>query len=204
MLLRARVVTTGGRAPRPPRRPPSRFTSAMLLVAACLALWASVPNIGQAVRAATADGVPGTFTALGLECVSHPGHESCLWSGRFDSADGTIRRTGVTLYGSGREGFEVDRSVAASDIGHGGRVYPPGGSREWIGTALLLVTGYGLLFVLARRHLMPPSRPRGPRGDRPSDPITPPGTEAIGATAGCSGPRPEPRSAVRAGAPAAR
>ncbi|WP_182605293.1 ATP synthase subunit B family protein [Streptomyces alkaliphilus] len=198
MLLRARLVITDGRPSRPPRRPPSRLTSAVLLLAACLALWASVPNVGQAVRAATAHGAPGTFTVLGLECVSHPGHESCLWSGRFDAADGSPGRTGVTLYGSGREGFEVDRSVAAVDIGHGDRVYPPSGSREWIGTALLLVTGYGLFLLFAKRHLMPPPARSGPRGERPSGPTALPGD------ARSPDHRPPARIPARAGAPTRR
>ncbi|MFD7462580.1 hypothetical protein ACFV8X_36425 [Streptomyces sp. NPDC059868] len=63
-------------------------------------------------------------------------------------------------------------------MGLPGRVYGPGGSREWIFTGLLLLAGYALFALVAKRHLMPPparpstttaaSRPL-PEGDAPRE-----------------------------------
>lgn len=142
------------------RRRPSRVTSLAILAAGCLLLYVSLPNLGKALFAATADGKPGTFTAVRLECVSHPGHESCGWSGTFRSRDGAVWHTRVTLSSSGRGSLYNGQQVKAVDMGTPGRVFRPGGSQEWILTVVLLLAGYGLLALFAKRHLMPPSRPR--------------------------------------------
>ncbi|NBE51901.1 hypothetical protein [Streptomyces boluensis] len=142
-------------------RRPSGFVSGLVLAFACILLFVSLPNLGNVARAATAEGVAGTFTAGQLTCVRHPGHETCEWTGTFESAGGTLRRDPTTLYGSGRESLKEGQRVKAVDVGNAGRVYSPEGSHEWIFTALLLLTGYGLLAWLARRHLTPgpgPSR----------------------------------------------
>ncbi|MCX4970598.1 hypothetical protein OHA98_38790 [Streptomyces sp. NBC_00654] len=136
--------------------------SLLLLLTGVLLLYVALPNLGNAARAATADGPRGTFTAGRLSCVSHPGHETCEWSGTFRSTDGTVELRGVKLYGSGRDTFEAGQKAAAVDVGNAGRVYDPAGSHEWIFTALLLIAGYVLLAVVAGRHLMPPSLPRPP------------------------------------------
>ncbi|MFD3659479.1 hypothetical protein ACFWVF_02560 [Streptomyces sp. NPDC058659] len=135
----------------------------MLLVTGCALLAVSLTNLGNVMRAATADGVPGVFRAGQLACVRHPGHETCEWVGSFRSADGVIVREPVKMYGRGRDALAVGQEVAAVDIGAAGRVYSPGGSHEWIFTGVLLVGGYGIVVLLARRHLMPPPR-AGARG----------------------------------------
>lgn len=140
------------------KRKPSGFVSLLLLLAGVLLLYVALPNLGSAARAAFVDGAPGTFTASRLTCVSHPGHETCEWSGVFRTADGTVERRGVKLYGSGRDTFESGQEAAAVDVGNAGRVYDPSGSNEWIFTALMLIAGYALLAVVAVRHLMPPAR----------------------------------------------
>ncbi|MFC7221049.1 hypothetical protein ACFQLX_23240 [Streptomyces polyrhachis] len=143
---------------RPPRRPaPSRLTTCALLAAAALLLYVALPNIGAAIRAARADGVRGTFTAAQLECVRHPGHESCEWSGTFRPAPRGQART-ATFHGGGD--MKPGQSRPAVDIGLPGRVYDPQGSAEWILTAALLLAGYAILAHLARVHLMPPSKPK--------------------------------------------
>ncbi|MCX4681784.1 hypothetical protein OG413_42025 [Streptomyces sp. NBC_01433] len=142
------------------KRKPSGFVSLLLLLTGVLLLYVSLPNLGNAARAATADGPEGTFTATRLTCMSHPGHETCEWSGSFRSTDGTVELRGVKLYGSGRDTFEAGQRTAAVDVGNAGRVYNPSGSNEWIFTALLLIAGYVLLAVVAGRHLMPPPLPR--------------------------------------------
>ncbi|WP_198948547.1 hypothetical protein [Streptomyces sp. TSRI0107] len=159
-------------------RRPSGFVSLVLLVAACALLGVALPNVGNVLRAATADGVPGTFTARQLSCVRHPGHETCEWVGSFRSADGTSALESVRMYGRGRDSLAEGQRVAAVDVGLPGRVYGPGGSREWIFTGLLLLAGYALFALVAKRHLMPPparpstttaaSRPL-PEGDAPRE-----------------------------------
>ncbi|GAB2893654.1 hypothetical protein GCM10027074_72040 [Streptomyces deserti] len=159
--------------------------SLVLLVTACALLGVSLPNVGNVLRAATGDGVPGTFTAEQVSCVRHPGHETCEWVGSFRSADGTQVREQVRMYGRGRASLTAGQRVAAVDVGNPGRVYGPGGSREWIFTGLLLVGGYGMLALLARRHLMPPPAP----GRRPGRRTAPDG----------NGPPPLTASDTRAG-----
>jgi hypothetical protein len=151
------------RAPREParvpRRRPSRLVSAALVLLGCVLLYVSLPNLGPVIRAATADGTPGTFTARKLTCVSHPGHRTCEWSGTFTSHDGLIQRRGVGLYAGGPDTLASGESTPAVDVGNPGRVYRPGGSREWIFTVALLLTGYLCLAWAARRHLAPPPAP---------------------------------------------
>lgn len=120
------------------------FTTVLTLIAAFL-LYLAVPNIGTAVRAARADGTPGVFTARELTCVQHPGHESCVWIGEFRSDDGSTGRSGIEMYGSDRYSNVAGGRTRAVDIGLTGRVYGPGGSNEWVFTALLLASGLGIL-----------------------------------------------------------
>ncbi|GGK90752.1 hypothetical protein Sme01_52990 [Sphaerisporangium melleum] len=137
------------------------FSLALTLVGAFL-LYLAVPNIGPVVRAARADGVPGVFTAESVSCISHPGHESCSWSGDFLSTDGTIRRTGITLYGADRDMLRPGQRTPAVDIGRESRVYGPGGSNEWVFTALLLLAGLAVMlfpYVRPLRRLLRPAAP---------------------------------------------
>ncbi|UQX05356.1 hypothetical protein [Streptomyces sp. RerS4] len=148
---------TGGPAPHTrTARGPSGFVSSLVLMAAALMLYVSLPNLGNALRAATADGVPGTFTASRLTCVQHPGHETCEWTGTFRAAEGARAREDVKLYGTGRGSLAMGEAAPAMDVGNPGRVYRPGGSHEWIFTFALLAAGYALVAVVVRRHLMPP------------------------------------------------
>ena len=122
----------------------------VLLLVAALVLSFTVPALGPAMRLARGDGRPGTFTAQRLDCVSHPGHESCAWVGEFRSRDGAVHRTGVVLAGSDRGTHRVGRRTAAVDAGLAGRVYGPDGSNEWVFTALLLLTALALTaFVIS-------------------------------------------------------
>lgn len=131
------------------RRPPSLPLAAVLLLLAALLMSCAVPALGPALRLAQGDGRPGTFTARRLDCIRHPGHESCTWIGEFRSHDGVVNRTGVTLAGSGRETHHAGQQTNAVDVGLAGRVYGPDGSSEWIFTALLLLAVLALLaFVL--------------------------------------------------------
>jgi hypothetical protein len=120
------------------------LTAALTLVGVLL-LYVAVPNIGPVVRAARADGLAGVFTAERLHCVRHPGHESCNWIGRFRSDDGTVRRTGVTFYGSTRDSHRAGEETRALDIGRSNRIYGPEGSSEWVFTMLMLLAGLGIL-----------------------------------------------------------
>ncbi|MFB9204706.1 hypothetical protein ACIBIZ_31990 [Nonomuraea spiralis] len=135
------------------------FSFVLSLVAGFL-LVLTVPNLGTVVRAARADGAPGVFVPRTLSCITHPGHESCVWTGDFRSDDGAIRRSDVEIYGSDRYTHQAGQPVRAVDIGSGGRVYGPGGSNEWVFSALLLVVALGLLWFLhagSLRRLLPGS-----------------------------------------------
>ncbi|MFI9598187.1 hypothetical protein [Nonomuraea sp. NPDC052265] len=136
------------------RRRPGGFTVA-LAVLGLLLLFVSVPEFGPVVRAARADGVSGAFTARELRCVSHPGHESCVWAGDFASGDGRIRRHDVELYGSDRGTLAAGQSAPAVDTGRETRVYGPEGSDEWLFTALLTLAGLTVLTVAAGRVRRP-------------------------------------------------
>lgn len=146
------MVTGGSR--------PSGFVSLLLLLAGVLLFWMTVPNLGTAARAATADGPQGIFTATRLVCAGHAGHTTCEWSGTFRSNDGTVQLGGVKLYGSGRDTFKAGETAPAVDVGNAGRVYDPTGSHAWIITVVLVVLAYVLLAAVAHRHLMPPPLPR--------------------------------------------
>ncbi|GAA2392434.1 hypothetical protein GCM10010404_57110 [Nonomuraea africana] len=141
---------TGGRSAS--KRSPA-FTVAMTLVAVFL-LYLATPNVGLVIRAARADGFPGTFTAERLYCVQHPGHESCSWIGTFRSDDGTVRRAEVAMHDSGRESYRAGTETRAIDVGRPNRVYGPEGSQEWMFTALLLLGGVAILAYLYVPPLM--------------------------------------------------
>ncbi|MFC5827008.1 hypothetical protein [Nonomuraea insulae] len=132
------------------QRPDTMFTVIIAIVGLVL-LFVSVPEVGPAVRAARADGVSGVFTATRLQCVQHPGHESCVWSGDFSSDDGRVQRNDIELYGSDRDLLVAGQSTAAVDTGRPYRVYGPGGSGEWMFITLLILAGLAVLVVAAGR-----------------------------------------------------
>ncbi|HEX2315176.1 MAG TPA: hypothetical protein VHJ17_15645 [Thermomonospora sp.] len=139
------------------RRSRSPVLTVVLVLVGLYLLYLALPNVGPVVRAARLDGAPGTFTAERLHCVRHPGHESCSWQGRFRSDDGTVRHEDVWMYGSGRDSLRPGQRVRAFDTGRDGRVYGPGGSREWVPVTLMAALGVTLL---AYAVLRPGRRPR--------------------------------------------
>jgi len=150
------------------RRSPA-FTALVALAGAAM-LFLSLPNIGPALRAARLDGSAGVFTARRLACIQHPGHESCSWTGEFRSDDGTVHRTGVTLYGGDSGSLRVGRHVRAVDVGRPSRVYARG-SREWVFNTILLLGGAALFGGALVRYALNRSRrrrsPRPPAGPDP-------------------------------------
>ena len=145
--------------------PSTRRPVLPLVVASTAALFLllmSVPNIAPAIRAARADGTPGTFTAGRPDCVRHLGHETCSWSGAFRPASGGPER-GVTLHGAGKTALHPGRRVAVVDVGRAGKVYA-GPSREWIFTGALLLAGIALLIPLGRRTATRDRRRTGEAG----------------------------------------
>lgn len=131
----------------------SAFSLVLTFVAGLL-LVVTVPNLGTVLRAARAEGASGVFVPRELSCVSHPGHESCVWTGDFRSDDGRDVRTGVEMYGSDRGTHRAGQPASAVDIGSAGRVYGPGGSNEWLFSALLIALALGLLGYLHGRWLL--------------------------------------------------
>ena len=129
----------------------SGFSVVVATVVGSLLLLLSVPNVVPAVRAARADGNPGTFVAEQMSCIGHLGHEACSWSGTFRPRDNGEVRADVYLYGSDRDTLRPGQQVPAVDTGRRARVYPPSGSNEWVLTAGLLIGGCLLLTPLSRR-----------------------------------------------------
>ncbi|MEU9835280.1 hypothetical protein AB0D67_27425 [Streptosporangium sp. NPDC048047] len=127
-----------------PARRRSPFFNTVLTLIALFLLYLAVPNIGTVIRAARADGIGGRFTARQLECIQHPGHESCTWTGDFRSSDGGVRKTGVAMYGSSRESLRTGQEILAVDVGRPHQVYGPGGSMEWVFTGVLLLIGVAI------------------------------------------------------------
>ncbi|WP_143020114.1 hypothetical protein [Sinosporangium album] len=109
-------------------------------------------GLGPALAAARADGAWGTFTAREVTCIQHPGHEQCSWQGEFRPDTGSAVRADITLYGSDRDTFAPGAVTRAFDTGRRGHVYGPGGSNEWIMSALLLLAGGFLLGLPVRRY----------------------------------------------------
>jgi hypothetical protein len=133
----------------------------------------SVPNLAPAFRAARADGVRGTFVASHLTCANHAGHEQCFWYGTFRA--GELVRPEVYLYGRGKDALRAGERVAALDIGRPARVYPPAGSREWIPTVGMLLSGCLLLVPVGRACVRifrwQVDRSRIPRGGMEGAPV---------------------------------
>ena len=129
----------------------SGFSVAVATAVGALLLLLSLPNVVPVVRAARADGDPGTFLAEQMSCVGHLGHESCSWSGTFRPHGNGEVRADVYLYGSDRDTLRPGQRVPAVDTGRRAQVYPPSGSNEWVVTAGLLAGGFLLLAPLSRR-----------------------------------------------------
>ena len=153
---------------------PSAF-SLVLLVAALLLGYVGWAGWEQGVRAARGEGTTGTFVVSSLSCVRHPGHESCVCQGTFSpdlpdspgSQEGAEDERGeraVRLHAAGRTDCVEGVEIAAVDAGAAGRVYGPGGSREWVlSVVLMLVGGGGAMSVVAGRlHTRPGTEARNP------------------------------------------
>jgi hypothetical protein len=80
--------------------PASRFSVVVATMVGSLLLLLSVPNVVPAVRAARADGDPGTFVAEQVSCIGHLGHEACSWFGTFRPRGDSEVKADVYLYGS--------------------------------------------------------------------------------------------------------
>jgi hypothetical protein len=129
----------------------STLSVVLATLAGSLLLLLALPNVVPVIRAARADGVPGTFVAERLSCVDHLGHETCSWSGTFRPRDGGEVRADVYLYGSDRDSLRPGQRASAVDTGQRARVYPPSGSNEWIVTTGVLVGGLLLFAPVGRR-----------------------------------------------------
>ncbi|MFD6949718.1 hypothetical protein A6A08_01325 [Nocardiopsis sp. TSRI0078] len=119
------------------------FTVVLVLLAA-LVVYMGASNIDRSLRAARAEGEPGTFTASRLDCVQHPGHESCTCYGSYAPDAGGAERADVYLYGRDRETCPIGEPTEAIDIGAASRVYGPEGSNEWVMTAGVVLVGLAI------------------------------------------------------------
>ncbi|HZB31767.1 MAG TPA: hypothetical protein VE465_16540 [Streptosporangiaceae bacterium] len=139
------------------RTRPSAFSVTIATVTGIVLLLLSVPNLASAIRAARAEGTPGTFVAAQRSCVHHLGHESCSWRGTFTSFDGRDRQDNSYLYGD--VALRPGQRVQAMDVGRSGHVYT-GPSREWILTTTLLVLGIAFILVPLARTVVGVRRER--------------------------------------------
>ncbi|WP_017600781.1 hypothetical protein [Nocardiopsis lucentensis] len=148
--------TTAEAPPRHrPRRAPSLPFSLVLLLLASAVAYIGFAGFDQNLRAAHGEGAPGTFTAVSLSCIQHPGHESCTCNGHFTPGDGGETRGGY-LHAAGRETCVEGARIGAVDVGADNRVYGPDGSREWILSAFLVLVPLavaGGIAVTWTRHL---------------------------------------------------
>ncbi|WP_051415463.1 hypothetical protein [Nocardiopsis sp. CNT312] len=119
------------------------FTAVFLLVAGML-VYMGASNMDRSIRAARAEGEPGTFTASHVDCVQHPGHESCTCYGTYVPDDGGPERGDIYLYGRDRETCLIGEPDEAVDIGAASRVYGPEGSNEWMMTAAVIAAGVAM------------------------------------------------------------
>lgn len=142
------------------RRRSTAFSMVLLLVAA-LIVYMGASNVDRSLRAARAEGVPGTFSATRLDCVQHPGHESCTCYGTYLPDSGGPERPDVYLHGRDRQTCQVGQQTEAVDVGSVNRVYGPEGSNEWIMTAGLILFGLGLGGWTARSWWTGRSGPAG-------------------------------------------
>jgi hypothetical protein len=139
---------------------PSAFSLTITTITGIVLLLISVPNLAPALRAARAEGRPGTFVAAQRSCVHHLSHESCSWHGSFTSLDGREQHHDTYLYGN--VALRPGQRVSAIDVGRPGHVYT-GPSREWVLTVALLVLGAALLVVPPARTVIGARRGRRPR-----------------------------------------
>ena len=125
------------------RRRVTAFSVVLLLVAVMI-VYLGASNVERSWRAALGEGAPGTFVATSLDCVQHPGHESCTCYGTYVPESDAPERDDVYLYGRDRQTCQVGQQAAAVDVGAASRVYGPEGSNEWIMTAGMILFGLGL------------------------------------------------------------
>lgn len=97
-------------------------------------------EVGPAYQARFGGGTGGVFTARAQDCADG----GCSWRGDFRSADGSVRRTDVTIVGGGPTA--VGQRLDAVDTGSDRAVYPAGGGSNWLVVTALLV---GVLAALA-------------------------------------------------------
>lgn len=151
---------------------PSAF-SLVLSVAALLLGYVGWAGWEQGVRAARGEGTTGTFVASSLSCVRHPGHESCVCQGTFhpdlpdspgsqEGAEDERGERAVRLHAADRADCVEGVEIAAVDAGAADRVYGPGGSREWVFSAVLMLVGGGgaVAVVAGRLHIRPGTEAR--------------------------------------------
>lgn len=125
------------------RRRGSAFSVVLLLVAV-LIVYLGASNVDRSLRAARAEGESGTFTGTRVDCVQHPGHESCTCYGSYVPDAGGPERDDIYLYGRNSKTCPVGEEAPAIDVGSASRVYGPEGSNEWIMTAGVILFGLGL------------------------------------------------------------
>ena len=125
-----------------------------------LIVYLGLANVDRSLRAARAEGDPGMFTGDRVDCVQHPGHESCTCYGTYVPDAGGPERADIYLYGRDRQTCPIGEETLAIDIGSASRVYGPEGSNEWIMTAGMVLAGLALGGWSARSWWISRSAPK--------------------------------------------
>jgi hypothetical protein len=120
----------------------ARVIVAIIVLAACGAVFYGALELPPAIGAAVGRGTPGVFVARTEACDQ----VSCTWNGTFESATGRVLRRDVT-YGDADRGMHAGNSVPALFPGGSDVVYAARGSAGWIEPALFLLLGVAVIAV---------------------------------------------------------
>jgi hypothetical protein len=134
------------------------------LAAAGMAIGTGATEMGQSMRAADGQGVPGVVVPTDENCGGTP---PCSWTGNFTSSSGRLRLKNVDISSGAQEVGKPFAGLYEGSTFFGNQVYPYG-SHEWIWDIWFLVFGAMMLILPAgvtigwwrtrRRRALPPGR----------------------------------------------
>jgi hypothetical protein len=137
------------------------------LAVAGMAIGMGATEMGQSMRAADGQGIPGVVVPTDENCGGTP---PCSWTGNFTSSSGRLRLKNVDISSGAQEVGKPFGGLYEGSTFFGNQVYPYG-SHEWIWDIWFLVFGAMMLILpagvtigwwwLRRRRTLPPGRHAG-------------------------------------------